>query len=159
MQSPPVFPSTHSVLEPAAGFTCRVIESLRDSAGPDGRLLPPGILLNINYPPLPPDRIRGVLYPEVSGGHLIELGYQRCDETGHVIPRYHANVDPARPDREAGDVRAHMEGYVTISPVKPGWNPSREESGPLVERLDGIAHTGTEQPLQPSSSGSKTRPR
>ncbi|NNK37960.1 MAG: hypothetical protein HKP03_05735 [Xanthomonadales bacterium] len=137
-QTPRLFPSTHGVLEPAAEFTCQVIESLRREPETDGRLLPRGIMLNINYPPVPRETIRGVLYPEVSTGHMIELGYRRCDETGHLIPRYHANVDPARPEREEGDVRAHLEGYITVSPVKPSWNPPPAEASNLLRRLDGI---------------------
>ena len=135
-QSPRTFPSTHNVLEPAAEFTCSVIESLRTKTGPEGELLPPGILLNINYPALPKERIKGVLYPEVSSGHMIELDYHRCDETGHVVPRYYAGVDPEQPHREEGDVRAHLEGYITVSPVKPGWNPPAGETTELLEHLD-----------------------
>ncbi len=142
-QTPRLFPSTLDVLEPAAEFTCQVIESLRETPEDDGRLLPRGIMLNINYPPVPRETIRGVLYPEVSAGHLIELEYRRCEETGSVIPRYYPNVDPERPDREEGDVRAHLEGYITVSPVKPNWNPSPDESSALLRRLDGA--------LKPSS--------
>jgi 5'-nucleotidase len=138
-ESPPTFPSTIKVLRPAAEFTCGVIESLRAAPEPDGRLLPPGILLNINYPPLPREQIRGVLYPEVSTGHMIELGYYRCNETGHVVPKYHPGVDPDQPQREHGDIRAHLEGYITISPVKPTWNPPPEISDGLLKRLNGQA--------------------
>ena len=84
--APVRFPSTYEVLEPAAEFTCSVIDSLRSSSKQSEKLLPDGILLNINYPALPRDQIKGVLYPEVSGGHMIELGYHRCAETGHVVP-------------------------------------------------------------------------
>jgi 5'-nucleotidase len=135
-QKPPVFPSTQRILEPAAEFTCSVIESLVASKGEDGRLLPSGILLNINYPPLAREEIRGVLYPEVSQGHMIELAYDRCQRTGQVTPRYLAGVDPARPQREQGDVRAHLEGYITVSPVKPEWNPPENERTVLLRRLN-----------------------
>ena len=138
LESPPHFPSTHQVLEPAARFTCRVIESLRNGSATNDRLLPAGVLLNVNYPPLPNDAIKGVLFPEVSGGHLIELGYQRCEQTGHVVPRYHRNVDLDHPEREAGDVRAHLEGYITVSPVKPSWNPPDEQSQLIQQRLNGL---------------------
>jgi 5'-nucleotidase len=135
-QKPRTFPSTLNVLEPAAEFTCSVIESLRTKTGSGGLLLPPGILLNINYPALPKDRIKGVLYPEVSSGHMIELDYHRCDKTGHVVPRYYAGVDPDRPHQEEGDVRAHLEGYITVSPVKPAWNPPAGETAELLQHLD-----------------------
>jgi len=136
-QEPRIFPSTLNAFKPAATFTCTVIESLRATTHDGADLLPKGVMLNINYPALPQDQIKGVLYPEVSSGHMIELGYQRCRETGAVVPRYYPGVDPDRPHREHGDVRAHLEGYITVSPVKPGWNPPAEEVEPLMKRLDG----------------------
>jgi 5'/3'-nucleotidase SurE len=137
-ENPPLFPSTHGVLEPAANFTCSVIESLRASGGPGETLLPRGIMLNINYPPLPEDAIKGVIYPEVSAGHMIELRYRRCDETGHLIPGYRAGVDAERPQEQEGDVRAHLEGYITISPIKPSWTPSAPETEAVISRLSGL---------------------
>lgn len=134
-QIPRTFPSTLKALKPAAEFTCSVIESLRSSPEGNPDLLPDGILLNINYPALPREQIKGVLYPEISPGHMIEPGYQRCDRTEQLIPQYLAGVDPSQPDREEGDVRAHLEGYITISPVKPRWNPPAEESVELLKRL------------------------
>jgi 5'-nucleotidase len=135
-QSPRTFPSTLKVLRPAAEFTCSVIESLRTSPGENGNLLPDGIFLNINYPALPRAQIKGVLYPKISTGHMIEPGYQRCEQTDQLVPRYVAGVDPDQPHREEGDVRAHLEGYITVSPVKPGWNPPAEETGELLNRLN-----------------------
>ncbi len=134
-QKPALFPSTHGILRPAAEFTCQLIESLVNSPGQDNNLLPPGIMLNINYPALAKEAIKGVLYPEVSSGHMIHLGYHQCDQTGHLIPRYYPGVDPERPDEQEGDVRAHLEGYITVSPVKPAWNPPPDEAGELLDRL------------------------
>lgn len=132
------FPSTHNVLEPAAEFVCSVIESLQSSVGNNGRLLPKKVLLNVNYPALPKDQIKGVLYPEISAGHIIDLGYHRCDETGHVVPCFYPGVNPAEPEKEDGDVRAHIEGYITISAVKPRWNPPAKQAIKLRKRLDGL---------------------
>jgi 5'-nucleotidase len=137
-QKPKTFPSTVAALQPAADFTCTVVDSLRATATGDQPLLPNGLMLNINYPALPPEKILGVLYPEVSSGHMVELGYHRCQDTGHVIPRFLPGVDPKRPQREFGDVRAHLEGYITISPVKPSWNPPPSENESLRQRLDGM---------------------
>ncbi len=132
------FPSTHDVLEPAAEFVCAVIDSLQSSVGNNGRLLPKKVLLNVNYPALPRDQIKGVLYPEISAGHIIDLGYHRCDETGHVVPRFYPGVDPAEPHKEDGDVRAHLEGYITVSAVKPRWNPPTKLANKLRKRLNGL---------------------
>jgi len=129
------FPSTHSVLGEAAEFTCSVIESLRASVGKKGRLLPKKVLLNINYPPFPKDRIKGVLHPRVSTGNMVQLGYHRCTESGQVVPGFYAGVDPQQPQKEAGDVRAHLERYITISTIKPSWNPPAKQAKKVEERL------------------------
>lgn len=137
-QEPRLFPSTVKALEPAAEFTCTVIESLRKANNPDARLLPPGVMLNINYPALPPDRIKGVLYPEVSTGHMVKLAYNRCNETGQVIPFFTPGVNPEKPHHEDGDVRAHLEGYITISAVKPSWNAAESEARQIRDLLGGL---------------------
>jgi 5'-nucleotidase len=136
--SPKSFPSTYEVFEPAAEFTCSVVESLRSSVDEDGRLLPEDILLNINYPALPRDQIKGVIHPKISKGQMIELGYLRCDETGHLIPKYHAGVDPQQPHKEQGDIRAHLEGYITISAIKPRWDPPESQADELSRRLSSL---------------------
>lgn len=133
------FESTLDVFEPAAEFVCTVIDSLQSSVGKKGRLLPKEVFLNINYPPLPRDQIKGVLHPEVSGGHIIDLGYHRCDDTGHVVPRFYPGVDPLEPHKEDGDVRAHMEGYITVSAIKPRWNPPAKQARKLFKRLEGLS--------------------
>ena len=133
------FPSTYKIFEAAADFTCSVIDSLQSSAGGNGRLLPKEILLNINYPALPRDQIKGVLHPKISAGNMIQLGYHRCTDTGHVVPGFYPGVDPEQPHKEAGDVRAHMEGYITISTIKPNWNPSAKKARKLEKRLAALS--------------------
>lgn len=132
------YPSTHEVLEPAAEFTCSVIESLRVSPGKNGRLLPRDILLNINYPALPRGEIKGVLHPGISSGNMIEMGYRRCSETGHVVPGFYPGVDPEQPHKEADDVRAHLEGYITVSTIRPRWNPPAKKVKKLEKRLEAV---------------------
>jgi len=129
------FPSTHDVLQAAAEFTCSVIASLQTSAGANGRLLPRKVLLNINYPALPRDQIRGVLHPKISAGNMLRIDYHRCAETGQVVPGFYPGVDPQQPQNEAGDVRAHLEGYITISTIKPRWNPPAKQARKLEARL------------------------
>lgn len=132
------FPSTHLALEPAAKFTSSVVDSLRNSREPDGRLLPPHVLLNINYPALPASQIKGVRHPEVSRGHVIELHYNCCGETGELEPGYYLGVDPDQPHKEDGDVRAHLEGYITVSAVKPSLTAPANQSQEVRKRLQGI---------------------
>lgn len=137
--SPRRFPSTFNALEPAAIFTRSVVDSLLDSARAGERLLPRSVLLNINYPALPREQIRGILHPEISGGHIVELVYRHCTETGQLVPGYKLGVDPEQPQDADGDVRAHLEGYITVSAVKPCWNPPAEEAQELHLRLKNLA--------------------
>jgi len=130
------FPSTHEVFAAAAEFTCSVIDSLQVSKGKNGRLLPKEVLLNINYPALPKHRIKGILHPRVSTGNMIRLGYHRCTESGQVVPGFYPGVDPQQPQNEADDVRAHMEGYITVSTIKPRWNPPAKQARKLEKRLE-----------------------
>ena len=129
------FPSTHEVFEPAAEFTNSVVNSLHSSTGENGRLLPEEILLSINYPALPREQIKGVLHPEISAGNVIRLGYHRCNETGHVVPQFYPGVDPSQPHESDGDIRAHLEGFITISAIKPHWNPPEGQTNELRRRL------------------------
>lgn len=132
------FPSTLDVFQPAAEFTCSVVRSLQDSTSADEALLPKKMLLNINYPPLPREKIKGVLHPELSAGHVIDLGYHRCSETGEVVPRFYAGVNPDEPQNEDGDIRAHLEGYITISAIRPRWNPPSKQAKKLRQRLGSL---------------------
>lgn len=132
------FQSTLDILDPAAEFIGSVVDSLSASADGDGRLLPRGILLNINYPALSREDIKGVLHPEVSAGHVIELGYHRCEKTGHVVPGFYPGCDPNQPDKTDGDIRAHLEGYITISAIRPHWNPPEDQAMLLRKRLDSL---------------------
>jgi 5'/3'-nucleotidase SurE len=130
------FPSTFEVLNPAAEFASSVVDSLRSSRDENGRLLPENIMLSINYPALPRDQIKGVLHPEISAGHLIEMGYHRCGDTGHIVPGFRSGVDPEQPQLEDHDVRAHLEGFITISAIKPHWNPPARQAEELRQRLE-----------------------
>jgi hypothetical protein len=69
---------------------------------------------------------------------MITLGYHRCAETGAVVPRYYAGVDPQQSHKENGDIRAHLEGYITISAIKPGWNPPAIQAEELRQRMEAL---------------------
>ena len=135
--SPRRFPSTYQVFEPAARFACSVVESLGNSRGPGEPLLPGNILLNINYPALPRDKIKGVLYPEISGGKIIGLDFDLCDETGNMIPRFYPGADPEQPHKEVGDSRALLEVYIPFSAIRQYWNPTANEVEAVRKRLAG----------------------
>jgi 5'/3'-nucleotidase SurE len=59
-QSPIPFPSTFKAFAGAAELTSTLISDLQKNRSGEDGLLPVGTILNINYPPLTPDALRGV---------------------------------------------------------------------------------------------------
>jgi len=55
-----------------------------------------------------------------------------------VIPGFFSGVDPEQPHKEEHDVRAHLEGYITISAIKPNWNPPAKQAEELRQRLKAL---------------------
>ena len=74
------------------------------------------------------------------------MGYHRFAKTGHVIPGFYSGVDPDQPHKEDHDVRAHLEGYIIISAIKPRWSPPTTPDR-------GIASTAESFEIPPASVG------
>lgn len=91
-----------------ADFLSRLIARLEEKAGEHGGLLPSGIALNINYPALPGDQIKGVgIYRH---GRDLSAFFQSFQEEGDA-----ANTGADGPaDR---DTTALQKGYITIVPM------------------------------------------
>jgi 5'-nucleotidase len=97
----------------AAGFAARLASFLLDSAP-----LPPGILINVNVPNLPPGRS-----PEVRLTRLGGLAYNNYLVTGED-PRgrsyYWITGDPLTkvpPEEEGTDIWAIANGFISITPI------------------------------------------
>lgn len=80
------------------------------------RGLPRNILLNINFPALPPDRVRGIQLTRLGRRIYRDVLIERIDPKGR--PYYWIGGDP--PDGEplpGTDVGALTQGYISITPL------------------------------------------
>lgn len=116
---PEHYPSTRAAFPRAAIFTVRLIAELVQRRRETGQLLPPGLLLNVNYPHVPPHDMAGVrivpvgryggfrlLYPKVTGSSQVRTQFA-YDERGF--------------DDDGRDTAFFRAGFTTISVVEPPW--------------------------------------
>ncbi|MBX3705690.1 MAG: 5'/3'-nucleotidase SurE [Pseudomonadales bacterium] len=98
--------------ERIAGFGVRLVEALqRSSCATASPLLPPGIALNVNYPALAPDAIRGVRWARQSTLKSFGLGFARVGEDLYAPVFERQASGASRPD---GDTELFAQGYVTV---------------------------------------------
>lgn len=103
-----------------ADFLARLVEHLEDSQDERGGLLPPGIALNVNYPIVSPDQIKGVgvyrhghnLSSLFSLSEASEKQSQLADDT--FLSSIQQGHEPSALD---GDIAALRDGYITIVPI------------------------------------------
>ena len=80
------------------------------------RGLPPKVLLNVNFPALPPDRIRGMQFTRLGKRIYRDLLIKRLDPKDR--PYYWIGGDPPTGEPEDGtDVGALAAGYVSVTPL------------------------------------------
>ncbi len=97
--------------------------------------LPPGVFLNVNVPPLPPERLRGIRVVPQARSRFVETYHRRTDPRGREyfwLDGYLEHLDEI-PDT---DVTSLQEGFVTVTPLRAdltdetamgtieAWNPS-----------------------------------
>ena len=112
--TPVRFPSTMAAFAPAADFMIKLIHQLEESWIRSGGLLPPNLLLNVNYPALANETIKGIVMTDVArvGGFVprylstkVEGEYKATLE--HGAPTDDSVADP--------DTARFARGYITVS--------------------------------------------
>ncbi|ADU51205.1 5'-nucleotidase; exopolyphosphatase; 3'-nucleotidase [Thermaerobacter marianensis DSM 12885] len=95
---------------PAAAFTARLAEVVARKG------LPRGVLLNVNVPPLPAERIKGVALTVLSRRSYRDRFEKRFDPRGR--PYYWLAGEPVEePPSAETDVGAVRAGYISITPL------------------------------------------
>ncbi len=80
------------------------------------RPLPPEVILNVNVPDEPYERLKGVRATRLGHRHKAEPAVKSCDPRGRTI----FWIGPAGPEQDAGpgtDFHAVREGYVSVTPL------------------------------------------
>lgn len=110
-----------------ADFLARLVAHLEDSQDERGGLLPSGIALNVNYPVVSPDQVKGVgIYSH--GRNLSSLFSQmaRARQDSEASERQSQLADDTflssvqqdgEPSALDGDIAALLDGYITIVPI------------------------------------------
>jgi len=125
----PRFPSTLAAFPGAAAFTARLIGAL--AARPDGApLLPPGTMLNVNYPAPPEGAPESLAWVPTShhGGFAMTYGAAEGAVRSGMV---HDLAGQAEADTDTGRFAA---GAITLTLLRPDWNLGEVPAG-LVERL------------------------
>ena len=123
--TPNRFPSTLAAFPAAAEFTANLVD---DVAGllVDGTF-PPDRILNINYPALNHESIKGAVWVSASRFPGFELVYP-VDENGGIRSWIKVSEDGLADSQS--DTGKFSEGFVTLSWLTPDWN-SRPFDSPL----------------------------
>jgi 5'/3'-nucleotidase SurE len=114
--TPYPFPSTMASIAPAAQFMARLVDILQSSRKYN-RLLPPGIMLSVNFP-VPYDDIKGIRFTRLGKYTLADAAFV---DTNNVIPNggglvqaygvFYGPPDPV-PD---SDTNALWDNYISIT--------------------------------------------
>ena len=102
----------------------------------DGRLLPPGVALNVNYPARFRDTVRGVRLTHQGASILYKLEYEPVGEGRFEVSFARAEKIDADP---AADTRAIAEGYVSVTPLYASWTSEDQVMADLTPLAEGLA--------------------
>ena len=80
------------------------------------RRLPPDVLLNVNVPHLPKDKIKGVIWTQQGKCRVTEVFHKRRDPRGRTYYWMSGKVTQGKED-EGADYSAVNNGYISVTPV------------------------------------------
>jgi broad specificity polyphosphatase/5'/3'-nucleotidase SurE len=113
-QTPIPFPSTFKAFAGAAELTSTLISDLQKNRSGEDELLPVGTILNINYPPLTPDALRGVRVSPATWDVGVRIDYLETDEAGRLEVALRV-LEPGAPSDNDADWQWFARGYATIT--------------------------------------------
>ena len=120
-----------------AKFTARLIGQLIDSSCKTKQpLLPERTALNVNYPPLPPKKVKGLVVAEQGRTPYFSIGYSEVASSVYA-PQF-ASVDDADPNPDA-DTRLFEEGFVTVVPIDGDYTSPRPVQHQVRNALRGLS--------------------
>ncbi len=118
------------------GYAAKVAAHLANAW--EGLGVPSGVSLNVNVPALPPSRIKGLRFTRQSQASLSESFLRRTDPRGHTYYWQAGEKMGAEGDGQT-DYPALLDGYVTVTPIKPDLTHS--------QALEALGRRGLELPF------------
>ena len=126
---PVPFPSTLGAFDGAAALTLKLIDNLQEAQVENEGLLPELTLLNVNYPAVSPEEIRGVRMARAAKRRGFGIGYEETGQANQLRAGLR-RLENDRPANDNADLELFSQGYVTISVLDGDWDagPSIRES-------------------------------
>ncbi|MFE4861119.1 5'/3'-nucleotidase SurE [Streptomyces sp. NPDC056670] len=125
-----------NAMRPTADFAVGLIDRLRSRAK-HGRLLPPGLGLNVNHPVVGPDgtgTARGTALTHQDPQLLLQPRYT---DAGDGTWKVRIDEVP-RPVQRGSDAEAVAAGKVSIAPITPNWDAGADRLTGMTALLAGL---------------------
>ena len=129
------FASTMNAFAPAAAFTVELVQALeRSNASGAAAILPQHTILNVNYPALSSDQIKGPKIAEVArrGGFVATYVPIENSNELKIVLNHEERRDPALAN---ADIDLFKEGYITISVLNGNLSAARDADHAMANRL------------------------
>ena len=115
-------------------FITKLVGQLAQERCNSGLLLPQGIALNINYPPLPAAEIKGIVMKEQGQAPYFRISYRPSKDDANVyLPVFKAQA--VEKDIAQSDTLAYHQGYITIVPLDGNYTNKDATTKSLIEPI------------------------
>lgn len=128
---PYAFPSTIKAFAGAADLVVQLIADLQQGRAEDGGLLPSHTILNVNYPALSPEELKGVRIVGAARSAGVSINYSETDESGQL----HIKIEAAEMGAQDADLQLFSQGYVTITVLDGDWDAGAPLRDDIATRL------------------------
>ncbi len=115
-------------------FITNLVGRLTQERCKSGFLLPQGLALNINYPPLATTEIKGIVMKEQGQAPYFKISYRPSKDDSNVyLPVFKAQA--VENDIAQSDTLAYHQGYITIVPLDGNYTNKDANIKSLIEPL------------------------
>lgn len=121
-------------LQRISAFIVNLVGRLTQERCKSGLLLPQGLALNINYPPLPTTEIKGIVIREQGQAPYFKISYRPSKDDANVyLPVF--KTQAVEKDILQSDTLSYHQGYITIVPIDGDYTSSNPALHALIEPL------------------------
>ena len=124
-------------LNRVAEFVLALVGNLQTQHCDGSALLPPKMALNVNYPPIPQEDIKGVQLHDQGKAPLFSLSYAPSEKDATIyVPRF-AILPPVLNSKD-GDTAAFHDGYITIVAIDGDYTASPASKAKIAPALSNL---------------------
>jgi len=128
------FPSTLKAFAGAAELSVNLIGDLQKTHADTGELLPGHTILNVNYPALDPEEIKGIRVVQAARTSGVRFDYEDSPEAGQLKIRI-LPIEPGEAGNSDADWQMFARGFVTISVLNGDWDAGQSLRDGISARL------------------------